>query len=347
MFAWLGDFLLHSVRGGELFERLVDKGPYDEFAAARLIRGLTETLQFMHENGVVHRDLKPENILLSSRRHEGQLKLSDFGLSRYFEQDNELMKTVCGTWAYSAPEVKLIRKHYSRSVDMWSLGVLIYVMLGGYHPFDPEGDAADAVLQQNIKDCKFDFDDPNWDKVSDLAKHMIQNLLQLDPSKRLTTYQLLSHPWIVAHTATHTPRRTSSQRLTDFHTGHPVASASSVSTAVGASSVSRSGSSSSSSASTAKVECVTPQMATSKRSQTPGSVPEHAPEVIPPRPIPRLELRMPAINVASSSDADVKKDDRPASQSQPSKSKAVVREPERNPAVASIQETESRRPGSC
>eukprot|EP01138_Halocafeteria_seosinensis_P014330 gb/GECG01014630.1/.p1 GENE.gb/GECG01014630.1/~~gb/GECG01014630.1/.p1 ORF type:complete len:348 (+),score=60.37 gb/GECG01014630.1/:1-1044(+) len=188
--------LLH---GGELFERIVAHGPYKEKYAAKLFIKLTQTVRFLHQQSIVHRDLKPENLLMTTKGADAEIKLTDFGLSRLLTGGRDAMSTVCGTWAYSAPEVKIFRKTYSHMVDLWSLGILLYVMLAGYHPFDPEGNAAEEVLQQNIKQGKYDFDDPEWEHVSDSAKDLIGKLIQLQPENRLDTDGVLQHPWILKY----------------------------------------------------------------------------------------------------------------------------------------------------
>ena len=111
------------------------------------------------------------------------------------------MKTVCGTRAYSAPEVNFGGKPqgstYNNKVDLWSLGVILYVILGAYHPFDPYGEASDSVIWSRICSGKWDFDDAIWDSISNEAKDLISHLLCVDPTKRYGADELLKHPWIV------------------------------------------------------------------------------------------------------------------------------------------------------
>ena len=134
-------------------------------------RKLLEALRYLHKKGIVHRDIKPENLLLTNAESGGvsgggdeggggvEIKLADFGLSR-LRVGREAMRTVCGTWAYSAPEVRIFRRPYSHKVDLWSLGVITFVLLSGYHPFDPDGDVAEEQLQYNIRYAVYDFEDP-------------------------------------------------------------------------------------------------------------------------------------------------------------------------------------------
>lgn len=198
--------VLELLRGGELFDRMVEKGPYSELEASHHVRKIVLALEFLHKNGVVHRDLKPENLILTDKTDNAELKIADFGLSRIVDDvASSVMQTVCGTWAYCAPEVKTSVTfvennqsvaNYTAAVDLWSLGVILFVILGAYHPFDPDGDASDAVLWDNICSGQFNFNDPAWNNISDMAKDLIRRLIVVDPTKRYTTEQVLQHPWI-------------------------------------------------------------------------------------------------------------------------------------------------------
>jgi len=181
--------------GGDLFGKIVSDGCFSEKSAAQYCRQLAEALQYMHEQGVTHRDLKPENLLLKDNSDDAPLKLADFGLSKLVGRSDDTMKTVCGTWAYAAPEV-ISHKSYHMSVDTWSLGVLQYVLLGGYHPFDVYGDLPEPTLLRRIVDCKFDFNDDVWENISTHAKELIKNLLKVDPDERMTLEQYLADPWV-------------------------------------------------------------------------------------------------------------------------------------------------------
>ncbi|KAF1323286.1 Camk/camk1 protein kinase, variant 2, partial [Globisporangium splendens] len=190
--------VLELCTGGELFERLADKGPYSEADCVRHVHDMAYAVQYLHANGIVHRDLKPENILLSTPNDDDAvIKVADFGLAKIFTGTN--MKTKCGTWGYSAPEMisgSGVTFGYDYKVDSWSLGTILYILLCGYHPFDPDGDSSDNDMIANIKACRFDFDDEAWDTISAHAKDLIRHLLVLDPADRYTMRQVVEHPWI-------------------------------------------------------------------------------------------------------------------------------------------------------
>ncbi|XP_067614474.1 calcium/calmodulin-dependent protein kinase type 1 [Eurosta solidaginis] len=187
--------VMELVTGGELFDRIVEKGSYTEKDASGLIRQILEAVDYMHEQGVVHRDLKPENLLYYSSDEHSKIMISDFGLSKI--EDSGIMATACGTPGYVAPEV-LSQKPYGKAVDVWSIGVISYILLCGYPPFYDEND---ANLFAQILKGEFEFDSPYWDEISDSAKHFIQNLMCVDMDKRYTCKQALSHPWISGNAA--------------------------------------------------------------------------------------------------------------------------------------------------
>ncbi|KAF2354922.1 Protein kinase domain, partial [Trinorchestia longiramus] len=187
--------LFFRVTGGELFDRIVEKGSYTEKDAADLIRQVLEAVDYMHEQGVVHRDLKPENLLYYSQDEESKIMISDFGLSKL--EDSGIMATACGTPGYVAPEV-LAQKPYGKAVDVWSIGVIAYILLCGYPPFYDEND---ANLFAQILKGEFEFDSPYWDEISDSAKDFIRQLLCVNVEKRYTCKQSLQHPWISGNAA--------------------------------------------------------------------------------------------------------------------------------------------------
>ncbi|KAF7490331.1 Calcium/calmodulin-dependent protein kinase type 1 [Sarcoptes scabiei] len=187
--------VMELVTGGELFDRIVEKGSYTEKDASLLIKQILEAVDYMHSQGVVHRDLKPENLLYYCQAEDSKIMISDFGLSKM--EDSGVMATACGTPGYVAPEV-LAQKPYGKSVDVWSIGVIAYILLCGYPPFYDEND---ANLFAQILKGEFEFDSPYWDDISDSAKDFIQHLICVNVEKRFSCKEALGHPWISGNTA--------------------------------------------------------------------------------------------------------------------------------------------------
>ncbi|KAM9681267.1 calcium/calmodulin-dependent protein kinase type 1 isoform 1-T1 [Dama dama] len=219
--------IMQLVLGGELFDRIVEKGFYTERDASRLIFQVLDAVKYLHDLGIVHRDLKPENLLYYSLDEDSKIMISDFGLSK-MEDPGSVLSTACGTPGYvgaqgpglglwagkkrelqgrglltpcplpsTAPEV-LAQKPYSKAVDCWSIGVIAYILLCGYPPFYDEND---AKLFEQILKAEYEFDSPYWDDISDSAKDFIRHLMEKDPEKRFTCEQALQHPWIAGDTA--------------------------------------------------------------------------------------------------------------------------------------------------
>eukprot|EP01102_Stenamoeba_stenopodia_P014000 TRINITY_DN4611_c0_g1_i2.p1 TRINITY_DN4611_c0_g1~~TRINITY_DN4611_c0_g1_i2.p1 ORF type:complete len:339 (-),score=95.45 TRINITY_DN4611_c0_g1_i2:253-1269(-) len=182
--------VMELVPGKELFERIIEKGQYSEKHASIIIRQILSAVDYLHGNGIAHRDLKPENLLSSGDGDEEVVKIIDFGLSKKF--GDEKLVTSVGSPGYVAPEV-LTDDSYDKSVDMWSVGVILYILLSGYPPFF--GDTSSELFKKII-DCNYDFDDPAWDNVSEPPKNLIRQLLVKDPSKRLTAKQMYDHDWV-------------------------------------------------------------------------------------------------------------------------------------------------------
>eukprot|EP01102_Stenamoeba_stenopodia_P000837 TRINITY_DN10788_c0_g1_i1.p1 TRINITY_DN10788_c0_g1~~TRINITY_DN10788_c0_g1_i1.p1 ORF type:complete len:451 (+),score=152.51 TRINITY_DN10788_c0_g1_i1:58-1410(+) len=184
--------VLELVHGGDLLDKILSKTRYKEDEARVIFKNIVEAVEYLHSHGFAHRDLKPENILLVSNDDDTTIKLTDFGVSRSFG-DEELMKTLVGTPQYLAPEIikkgRGSQEGYTVAVDMWSLGVILYVLLSGFPPFQ-EGD------YNRILTANFSFKYPEWKTVSEAAKDLITKLLTADPDKRYTAKQTLAHPWL-------------------------------------------------------------------------------------------------------------------------------------------------------
>ncbi|KAF4096362.1 calcium/calmodulin-dependent protein kinase IGb isoform X1 [Onychostoma macrolepis] len=187
--------VMQLVSGGELFDRILDRGMYSESDASLVIRQVLEAVGYLHKNSIVHRDLKPENLLYYSTDENSKIMISDFGLSKM--EDNGIMSTACGTPGYVAPEV-LAQKPYSKAVDCWSIGVITYILLCGYPPFYEE---TETRLFSKIMKAQYEFDSPFWDDISESAKDFIRNMMQKNPKMRYDTEQALRHPWIIGKTA--------------------------------------------------------------------------------------------------------------------------------------------------
>ncbi|CBY15352.1 unnamed protein product [Oikopleura dioica] len=183
--------VMELVTGGELFDRIVEKGSYSERDASELSCQILEAVQYLHSLGIVHRDLKPENLLYMSPDDDARIMLSDFGLSKMLYSDTAMLQTACGTPGYVAPEI-LLQQPYGKAVDVWSIGVIAYILLCGYPPFYDE---SDANLFEQIKKAEYEFDSPYWDEISDSAKDFIKHLMEKSPLKRFTCLQALDHPW--------------------------------------------------------------------------------------------------------------------------------------------------------
>lgn len=180
------------VEGGELFDRIVLKTNYSEKEARNLIKTLLKTLDYLADNTVVHRDMKPENILLCSDEDDTAIKIADFGFAKKLK-DLTGNETPCGTPGYVAPEV-LRGDRYGCEVDIWSLGVICYVLLAGYPPFYDEDQ---KKLFKKIKEGRFYFHDEYWSSVSKEAVDMIKKMICVNQKNRWTAKQLLQHPWIL------------------------------------------------------------------------------------------------------------------------------------------------------
>jgi len=182
---------MELVTGGELFFKIVARGSYSEKDASSIVVQIVSGVQYLHTTGIAHRDLKPENLLCVGDDRDMLIKIADFGLSKIFI-GGQVMETSCGTPDYAAPEV-LTGTVYDKSVDLWSIGVITYVLLCGYPPFYAQSQPG---LFEKIINADYDFPEPEWSYISDTAKDFIRNLLVLDPKKRLTAEECLVHPFL-------------------------------------------------------------------------------------------------------------------------------------------------------
>jgi calcium/calmodulin-dependent protein kinase I len=179
--------------GGELSDRIRDKDFYSDNEAREIIKLLLVAIKYIHDKGVVHRDLKTDNLLLASRSDDTNIKIADFGFATKLEgNSNSKLSTACGTPGYIAPEI-LEGRPYGKEVDIWSLGVITYIVLCGYPPFHHENH---GQLFNMIKKGSYEFDSPFWDEVSEDAKDFIRKMLVLDPKERESADHLLQHKWI-------------------------------------------------------------------------------------------------------------------------------------------------------
>ncbi|KAG7587054.1 EF-hand domain [Arabidopsis thaliana x Arabidopsis arenosa] len=182
--------VMELCEGGELFDRIVARGHYTERAAATVARTIAEVVRMCHVNGVMHRDLKPENFLFANKKENSALKAIDFGLSVLFKP-GERFTEIVGSPYYMAPEV--LKRNYGPEVDVWSAGVILYILLCGVPPFwaETEQGVALAILRGVL-----DFKRDPWSQISESAKSLVKQMLEPDATKRLTAQQVLDHPWI-------------------------------------------------------------------------------------------------------------------------------------------------------
>ena len=177
--------------GGELFQEIVDKGPFHENYSAYVMYQIFSAINYCHNMHIVHRDLKPENILIIDRDRNGypRIKICDFGTSKMFEK-GAVEKKLVGSSYYIAPEV--LKKHYNEKCDMWSCGVIMYILLSGRPPFAGEND---TEIMERVAIGKYDLDSPPFNKLSSNALDLIKKLLVMNPDKRISAEQALAHPW--------------------------------------------------------------------------------------------------------------------------------------------------------
>jgi calcium-dependent protein kinase len=185
--------VMEELKGGEFFERLASRAKnynmYTESEAAHIFKQLMGALNYLHKHGVCHRDIKPENLIFESKEEDANLKIIDFGLSKIFEGSRNRMDSVIGTTYYIAPEV--MRGNYDERCDVWSAGVILYIMLSGRPPFYGKSD--NEVLKK-IEKKEFYLDDPEWSNISENVKDLLKKIF-VDQNVRLNSSEVLSHPW--------------------------------------------------------------------------------------------------------------------------------------------------------
>mmetsp|Transcript_254 Transcript_254/g.221 ORF Transcript_254/g.221 Transcript_254/m.221 type:complete len:356 (-) Transcript_254:67-1134(-) len=184
--------VLEMMEGGELLNTIINKTIYTENEARNIIRIITTAIKYCHDKGIVHRDLKPQNLLLAKREDINTLKIADFGFAKNFTIS--FLDTKLGTPMFMAPDI-LVNQIYGKEVDMWSIGVITYLILSGHPPFNDESGNW-MNLQRKIIHGQFEFESEIWDNISEPAKQLINGLLNVNPARRLTAEQVLSHPWI-------------------------------------------------------------------------------------------------------------------------------------------------------
>lgn len=183
--------VMELVEGGELFERIIKKKIFSEYAASKIIKQLLESISYLHQLGIVHRDIKPENILLSDNSDIPCIKLADFGLSK-LAGPNDIQNLACGTLGYVAPEV-LSQTGYNHKVDLWSIGIITYLLLRGKLPFDHK--EKQVLIELTLK-ASLNFNEPYWKSFTHFGVDFLTKILKRNPEERISTDEALSHAWI-------------------------------------------------------------------------------------------------------------------------------------------------------
>ncbi|XP_019721797.1 serine/threonine-protein kinase DCLK1-like [Hippocampus comes] len=215
--------VMELVKGGDLFDAITSSNKYTERDAGCMLFNLASAVKYLHSLNIVHRDIKPENLLVY-QHHDGSksLKLGDFGLATVV---NGYLYTVCGTPTYVAPEI-VAEKGYGLKVDIWAAGVITYILLCGFPPFNCGGEDQDVLFQEILK-ARLEFPSPHWDGVSDSAKALIGGMLRVDVDQRLSAGQVLEHPWVNEDGAAENQQQlpVAVRIKKNFNTGHKGSSA--------------------------------------------------------------------------------------------------------------------------
>ena len=184
-------FLVTEIcKGGELFDKISDESYFNEHDAANIMKQVFSAINYCHSRNIVHRDLKPENLLLDSDGENPKIKIIDFGTSQTFDPSKKMTQKF-GTPYYIAPEV--LKRDYTEKCDLWSCGVILYILLCGYPPFNG---ANDKQIIEAVLKGKFTLDEPEWDGITNEAKDLVRKLLTYEQDKRTSAADALQHPWI-------------------------------------------------------------------------------------------------------------------------------------------------------
>lgn len=204
--------VLENCEGGELFDYITEKNKLNEDEAGKVFRQIMLAINHLHFKGICHRDIKPENLMFLDKDYESPLKLIDFGLAKILENKHELMGTRIGTPFYISPEI--LKGSYSLKTDIWSAGVILYILLCGYPPFYSD---SDSEIFKLILNGSYNFRGKEWRRVSPSAKHLIRSLLVADPDLRYTADKALKHPWLSGWASPEIPLDLNTLSLLNFN----------------------------------------------------------------------------------------------------------------------------------
>jgi serine/threonine protein kinase len=204
--------IMEEMKGGDLLDKIEEKEFYPEDECRKLSRRLFEAIFFCHRKRIVHRDIKPENVLLENTTDDTKIKLADFGCAKQMNSETILI-TMCGTPQYVAPEVYMQRNGYDEKCDLWSAAVVIYLLLGGYVPFDGEAMELPAIVCAG----EFQFHDKYWKDISAGPKKLIKDLLRVDPMERASMTDVLDTGWLRRQDKEKANRRRHSESIESAH----------------------------------------------------------------------------------------------------------------------------------